>query len=85
MAVFYPINSCLYVYSDTVYQGLGRLPAGGEWLQSALWEMWDWGRREEYTHTKYTHTHRNPCTQIVGLEAGYLGIACICEADEEQQ
>lgn len=43
------------------------------------------GRREEYTHTKYTHTHRNPCTQIVGLEAGYLGIACICEADEEQQ
>lgn len=34
--LFCKINSCLFVYSDTVYQPLGRLPAGGEWLQSAF-------------------------------------------------
>lgn len=34
-----PINSCLCLYSDTVYQPVGRVPAGAEHLRSALWEM----------------------------------------------
>lgn len=37
------------------------------------------------THTPSTHTHIETHAHRLGLEAGYLGIACICEADEEQQ
>lgn len=52
------INSCLCLYSDTVYQPVGRVPAGAECLRSALWEMQ--GEEEERWRGK-----KNVCILII--------------------